>query len=310
MHRRLVAVTALALVLVQAGCGDNATGGKPFPTSDELMAADRAFAKASAERGAAAWAEVWSERGLLYGDGANPAVGPVAASRSIAGIVDELRWEPTTSGMLWPGVLGYTVGDWWLASDEAERERESRRYLTVWQRMHGAWKVVLDLSLPEQKTTSAARAFDFWLGDWKLEQRIWSGRGDDFEPYPAENQVRLIEGGALVERLEGHARFFWLGMEEPAPMRGVSVRVYYPEERHWRIFWMHTLDPKFGPPYTGGFAGDVGEFVLTERPAGIPPSRMRFERRKDGTVDWQLALRTPDGENWQPLWLIDFRPHD
>lgn len=48
MHRRLVAVTALALVLVQAGCGDNATGGKPFPTSDELMAADRAFAKASA----------------------------------------------------------------------------------------------------------------------------------------------------------------------------------------------------------------------------------------------------------------------
>src|SRR5690606_39417522 len=82
----------------------------------------------------------------------------------------------------------------------------SRRYLTVWQRMHGAWKVVLDLSLPEQKTTSAARAFDFWLGDWKLEQRIWSGRGDDFEPYPAENQVRLIEEIGRASRRERGGR--------------------------------------------------------------------------------------------------------
>jgi hypothetical protein len=273
-----------------------------------LIAADRAFARDSAERGAEAWSKVWAERGLLYGDGDDPAVGPHAAQLSIAGVADELRWEPTASGMLWPDVLGYTVGHWWMAPDAPDREDENRRrYLTVWHRVGGDWKVALDLSLPEQETTSAARAFDFWLGDWTLDQRIWSGNGDAFEPYTAENQVRLIKGGgALVENFRGNARFFWLGMDEPAPMCGVSVRVFYPDAREWRIFWMDTLDPKFGPPFNGGFSGDVGEFLQTDRPSGIPPTRIRFERQIDGSVDWQLDLRTPDGESWQPLWFIEF----
>jgi hypothetical protein len=309
--RRLYALAFTFLCV--AGCGDRDAGGPPFPSAEELILADREFARASAERGAEAWAEVWAERGLLYGDGSNPAVGPHAASLSIGPVVKELRWEPTQSGMLWPGKLGYTVGRWWLSSDPPEAEPEepdesAQQYLTVWQKIGGDWKVVLDLSLPEQRTTSAAQAFDFWLGDWELEQRIWSGRGDHFEPYAAANRVRRVaDGGALVESFAGRARFFWLGMDEPRDMRGASVRVYYPEERKWRIFWMDDLDPKFGPPYTGGFSGDVGEFLLTDRPAGIPPSRMRFERKIDGSVNWQLALRTPDGRDWQPLWLIEFR---
>lgn len=301
-------VLVFTLAVLGAGCGDRGAGGKPFPDAEELIAADRAFARASAERGAQAWSEVWAERGLLYGDGGDPAIGPRAASLTVAAFAHEVHREPTASGMLWPGALGYTVGDWWLGPESGERADDPRRYLTVWQQVGGEWKVALDLELPEQRTSSAARAFDFWLGDWHLQQRIWSGRRGDFERYAAENQVRLIEnGGVVVENLEGDARFFWLGMEHPQRMRGVSVRVYYPEDRKWRIFWMHTLDPKFGPPFTGSFSGDVGEFVLTERPAGIPPSRMRFERRIDGSVDWQLALRTPDGESWQPLWFIEFR---
>lgn len=299
-------IALLAIAVTGAACGDGKGGGKPFPRADELMLADRAFARASARHGADAWSDVWADRGILYGDGASPAVGPRAASLNVAGVVDQLRWEPTASGMLWPGTLGYTVGDWWMSSD-APVDDSRRRYLTVWQRIDGDWKVVLDLSLPEERTTSAARAFDFWLGDWELDQRIWSGRGDDFEHYRGANQVRLIQdGGALVENFAGRARFFWLGMEEAEPMRGVSVRVYYPQAREWRIFWMDTLDPKFGPPFSGGFSGDVGEFLQTDRPNGIPPTRIRFERQIDGSVDWQLALRTPDGENWQPLWFIEF----
>lgn len=310
--RKGAAVVAAWWLAFAAGCGiGGSEGEEPFAEAEELMAADRAFAEASAARGAEAWAEVWAERGLLYGDGGDPAIGPVAAGRSVAAIADELRWEPESSGMLWPGELGYTVGRWWLGSAEPAGPDDPRRYLTVWRHLGGEWKVVLDLTIPEQETTSAASDFDFWLGDWTLQQRIWSGSRGEFEPYPAENQVRMIEGGgALVENFQGIARFFWLGMEEPEPMRGVSVRLYYPQEREWRIFWMDTLDPSFGPPFTGKFSGDVGEFLLTERPSGIPPSRIRFERKIGGAVDWQLALRTPDGRGWQPLWLIEFSRED
>lgn len=93
-------------------------------------------------------------------------------------------------------------------------------------------------------------------------------------------------------------------------MRGVSVRVYYPDAREWRIFWMDTLQPSFGLPFVGGFSGDIGEFLLTDRPGGIPPSRIRFERKIDGAVHWQLALRTSDEKGWRPLWLIEFNRDD
>jgi hypothetical protein len=168
--------------------------------------------------------------------------------------------------------------------------------------------VALSLSIPRQQDSEAARDFDFWLGDWQLSQQIWSGDGDDFESYAARSQVRRISrAGALVENFEGRVRFFWLGMEESARMRGASVRVYYPDAGEWRIFWMDTLDPGFGLPFSGGFSGSVGEFQLSERPEGLPPSKIRFESQPDGSVDWRLSLRERDGEGWRPLWLIEFR---
>jgi hypothetical protein len=305
------AATLVLWLAAAAGCGTNGepAASDPFPAAEELMAADRAFALDSAGRGAEAWSEVWAESGMFYGDGAAPLIGPVDAARGVAGIVDDLRWEPTASAVLWPDTLGYTVGCWWMAPDTPEGSACRQRYLTVWQRIDDEWKVALDLSLPEyDDDDEAARDFDFWLGDWTLEQKIWSGDGDEFESYKARNRVRAIGGiGALVEHFEGNVRFFWLGMQEPARVRGVSIRVYDSDAGVWRIFWMDSLDPKFGPPFTGTFSGGVGNFLLTERPDGIPPGRIRFEPRSDGTVDWQLAVRTAAGESWQPLWFIRFR---
>lgn len=307
-------VSAIFVTLLVANVACSPSDGpadEPFPSAEELMAADRAFAEASASRGAEAWTEIWAERGMLYGNGESPVSGPGEAGRSIAAIVDRLRWEPTSSGMLWPGSLGYTVGRWWMTPDTGDTSADSPRYLTVWQRMDNEWKVVLDLSLPAPSDTGAAHDFDFWLGDWTLAQRIWSGDGETFERYTAQNQVRAIEGdGALVETFEGDVRFFWLGMQQPARIRGVSVRVYDPDARLWRIFRMDTLDPKFGPPFNGEFSGVAGEFLLTDRPEGIPPSRIRFEPHTGGTVDWELAIATPDGKDWQPLWTIEFRRGD
>jgi hypothetical protein len=317
MQPQLPAAVALIAVIASwlaAGTACSPSGGvedDPFPHAEELMAADRAFARASAERGAEAWRDAFAARGLMYGSGDTPAVGPRDVGRRVSGIVERLRWEPTSSGMLWPGALGYTVGRWWMAPESGAEEREGPRYLTVWQRTGGEWKVALDLSLPAPDDTGAAHDFDFWLGDWTLVQRIWSGDGNEFERYPARNKVRAIEGdGALIETFQGEVRFFWLGMQEPEQVRGASVRAYDPDSRQWRIFWIDTLEPQFGPPFNGDFSGVAGEFLLTDQPPGIPPSRIRFEPHTEGTVDWEMAIATPDGKDWQRLWTIKFHRGD
>jgi hypothetical protein len=297
-------VVTLAVALFSLVANDNAACSEPFPDAEELLVSDRVFAKASAVLGADAWVEVWAEQGLLYRDGSAPSVGPQAVGISVRALVDELRRQPSSSAMLWPNELGYTIGNWWMRSD-ADGMRG--RYLTVWHRVKDQWKIVLDLLLPRGPKSEALRDFDFWLGDWQLCQRIWSGAGDDFESYAARSQVRQIPGGgALVESFDGEARFFWLGMEGPKSMRGTSVRVYYPESGEWRIFWMDSLDPRFGLPFVGRFSGNVGEFLLIDRPGGTPPRKIRFESQPDGSVDWQLALQGRD-EGWKPLWLINFR---
>ena len=119
--------------------------------------------------------------------------------------------------------------------------------------------------------------------------------------------MRAIEsGGALLESFEGEVRFFWTGMEEPQRIRGASVRVYDPAARRWRIFWIDTLEGKFGPPFSGAFSGGSGEFLRVDPVGGTPPTRIRFMPLSETRVDWDLAIRASEEAGWQPLWSIEF----
>lgn len=302
--------------LVVASCAPRAPADEapePFPSDERLLDADRAFARASEERGADAWADVWMDRGVLDRGADAPAVGPEEVRRAVAATAERLRWRPTSSGVLWPDSLGYTVGSWWMEPAESGADVDTLRYITVWQRSGDAWKVALDAALPADAAVSAgdavpaARAFDFWLGDWALEQRIWSGRGETFEYYGSNSRVRAVRGGgALAESFEGVVRFFWSGMEQPGRIRGASVRVYDPARSEWRIYWMDTTTGAFDRPFRGGFRAGEGAFTVTDEAAGRT-RRIRFVPVADDAVDWTLELRSTDPGAWQTLWEIDFR---
>ena len=305
--RRLVVVVA---VLAACQLRDPAAGTsepEPFPSDERLLDADRAFARASEERGADAWADVWAERGVLDRGADAPAVGPDEVRQAVAATAERLRWRPASSGVLWPDSLGYTVGRWWMEPVESGGAADTLRYLTVWQRSGDAWKVALDAALPAGDMVRGARAFDFWLGDWALEQRIWSGQGDAFEDYGGSSRVRAVEGGgALAESFHGVVRFFWSGMERPQRIWGASVRMYDPALSEWRIYWMDTTSRSFDRPFRGGFRGSEGEFTVADEAAGRA-RRIRFQPVADDAVDWTLELRSGDQDAWRSLWEIDFR---
>lgn len=150
-----------------------------------------------------------------------------------------------------------------------------------------------------------ARAFDFWIGDWRIEQQILAEDGSWLSFDATSSVAPAIDGCALVEHWEGEVQFFWEGMQQPAPMKGFSVRAYDPQTQKWYIHWMDTRTPHFGGAYVGNFDQDKGSFFREwETSEGKRTGRITFSDITVDSVTWELAVSTDEGQNWTPLWIM------
>lgn len=154
-------------------------------------------------------------------------------------------------------------------------------------------------------TSPEARAFDFWVGDWRIQQKILRQDGK-WHSFEAKTSVSpTLDGCALIEHWEGAVQFFWEGMETPEPMKGLSVRSYDSQTGQWSIHWMDTHTPSFGSPYVGGFEEGRGEFFREwETPQGKRMGRITFSDITPDTVKWELAVSRDEGESWSTLWIM------
>ena len=152
------------------------------------------------------------------------------------------------------------------------------------------------------------RQFDFWLGDWQIEQKFPQPDGE-VVTLEATTSVSLAAGGcALVEHWSGDVLFYWEGMQTPAPMRGLSVRYFNPDDSRWHILWFDSRARSFGVPFIGRFddAGS-GEFVASRQtPQGEVNTRIAFWQPEPGRVRWELAAANATGE-WRLLWAMNMR---
>jgi hypothetical protein len=153
-----------------------------------------------------------------------------------------------------------------------------------------------------------AHAFDFWIGDWDIRQRILRQDGTWLE-LPARTSVSpTLEGCALIEHWQGRVMFFWEGMREPQPMTGLSVRAYDPRTAKWYIHWMDTRAPRFGDPYVGDFEDGQGEFFREwQTPEGERMGRITFSDIATNTVNWALAISSDGGRSWQTIWTMEMQ---
>lgn len=147
--------------------------------------------------------------------------------------------------------------------------------------------------------------FDFWLGDWTVEQRVHQLDGT-VETFPATTRVRRSADGCTVtENWRGLTRLFWYGMGAPEEIWGFSVRRVDPATGRWAISWIDAKKPGFDLPYVGGFVGGVGTFY---QESDQHRGRIRFLPQSDGTVLWDLATQPAGGTNWRVLWEMRMHP--
>jgi ketosteroid isomerase-like protein len=119
-----------------------------------LMQAERAFAKATAERGVDGWIEFMAPNAVELS--AEPLVG---LDQIRAGMTKQFKlpgfkitWEPTKAEFLGPGDVGYAVGRYevTLTGDDGKPRVSKGSYLTTWQQQKdGSWKVISDIGSPD-----------------------------------------------------------------------------------------------------------------------------------------------------------------
>jgi ketosteroid isomerase-like protein len=152
-----VPTIALAVAVLAIGCTPTTTEtpDTPPPDPEELMEADRAFDQETARTGVEGWVAAFAENGVMLRPG-----GEVRGHEAIREIMTpafadpgfSLRWEPRFADVGSGGDLGYTVGRYLrqTVSAEGDTVRAEGQYTTIWKRGEdGAWRVVLDLGVPD-----------------------------------------------------------------------------------------------------------------------------------------------------------------
>ena len=156
-----------------------------------------------------------------------------------------------------------------------------------------------------------ARAFDFWVGDWNIRQKILREDGTYLE-LPAKTSVSVaLDGCVLIEYWEGEVQFFWERMEKPELIKAISVRAYEPRTRKWYIHWMDTRSRHFDTHYVGDFTDSRGEFYREWRtPEGTRIGRITFSNVSPDSVSWSLAVSSDGRQSWTTMWMMEMRRAD
>lgn len=148
-----------ASILSVAGCTSPPPAEPPPDPAAiraSLMAADEAFAAATAERRLEGWLSAFDSTAIQMepdvpftpGIGSiRAAMGPVFADTSFT-----LTWQPAMAFASAAGDLGYTLGTWRSTRYNAEGKGQvsTGKYVTIWRKQpDGSWKVVFDGGNPD-----------------------------------------------------------------------------------------------------------------------------------------------------------------
>jgi hypothetical protein len=90
-------------------------------------------------------------------------------------------------------------------------------------------------------------------------------------------------------------------------IHGLTVRLYDPATRQWRLYWANRAKGSLDTPMIGGFADGRGEFYDQELFEGkrifvryvwsdITPTSCR----------WEQAFSADGGKTWETNWIMDF----
>lgn len=154
-----------------------------------------------------------------------------------------------------------------------------------------------------------ARRYDFWIGEWDVENHNRDPAEFDGPLHPtgsATDRVHAILGGcAIVEHWEG--ALSW------DHVLGFSVRAFDPERERWVavLNWPSPAGAGFSV-LEGTFEDGEGHLRAERTTPDGRPFRMwfRFADVAPDSFRWIGARSNDAGETWREFWTMEFRRRD
>ncbi len=144
--------------------------------------------------------------------------------------------------------------------------------------------------------------FDFLAGRWTSRQRrlvqVLAGRDEWYEFEATLDCDVYLDGNATFDVLRAPER----------DLEGITVRLFSPSERVWRIWWAsRATGGHLDAPVVGRFDGTVGTFECDDVWQGTP-IRVRYEWSHVDTAHprWEQAFSTDGGSTWEVNWTAVF----
>jgi ketosteroid isomerase-like protein len=282
-RRRMPPLLAAALLLAPAA---SAAGPAAL---DSLVAAERAFARMSLDRGVRdAFLHWMAPDGVIF----RPrAVNARQAWESRGPVAARLAWSPVYAEVAAAGDLGVTTGPWELRPDDPKLPAGHGHFVSVWQRQgDGEWRVAVDIGIGHAKPDRGVGMDEVTPGPARAARRAPGPPPDLMALDRAWTEDARARGpvAAFARRAARDVRFY---RDAVTPVTGAAgaremVRLL-PGATRW--------DPE---AQRVSLSGDLGcTYGMLERraPAGAPPDSsvyLHVWRREAGGWKVSLALET------------------
>jgi hypothetical protein len=145
--------------------------------------------------------------------------------------------------------------------------------------------------------------FDFEFGRWSARVSRLT------KPLSGAHTWTEYSGPSIVTKVwGGQANLGEIDLAGPAGrIRGLSLRLYEPATRQWRISWANSNDGLLGTPMVGGFANGRGEFYNQETYDGRAIFvRFIFSDIAANSFRLEQAFSADGGRTWEANWIATF----